>query len=76
MKKLAGMGVVSVTDLQNCDMDSLLSEFDETQSWKMKQLSRGIDESQVKLTGQPQVSGPHGMASDLAGHGVMLMPLM
>ena len=53
-KKLATLGVVSVGDLKECSMGELEEEFGTKNSRTMRDLSFGIDESAVTVTGKPQ----------------------
>lgn len=54
-KRLQALGVVTVNDLQLCQLNDLMREFGGPTAQRLKNLSRGIDDSLVTVTGAPQV---------------------
>lgn len=50
-------GILSVTDLQNCNLTSLQKALGNDMAIRIKKLSYGIDDSPVKQTGKPQSIG-------------------
>ncbi|PNF25733.1 hypothetical protein B7P43_G14157 [Cryptotermes secundus] len=50
-------GILSVTDLQNCNLTSLQKALGNDMAIRIKKLSYGIDDSLVKQTGKPQSIG-------------------
>lgn len=54
-KRLQALGVVSVNDLQLCQLNDLLKEFGAPAAQRLKNLVSGIDDSPVTPTGAPQV---------------------
>ncbi|CAJ1069302.1 DNA polymerase iota isoform X1 [Xyrichtys novacula] len=53
-KRLKGLGVVSVTDLQLFPLNDLIGEFGAPCAQRLKNLSLGVDDSPVTPTGAPQ----------------------
>lgn len=54
-KRLQALGVVTVNDLQLCQLSDLVKEFGGATAQRLKNLSHGIDDSPVTATGAPQV---------------------
>ncbi|XP_075881884.1 DNA polymerase iota isoform X3 [Nelusetta ayraudi] len=53
-KRLQALGVVSVNDLQLCQLNDLVKEFGGPTAQRLKNLASGIDDSPVIPTGAPQ----------------------
>lgn len=54
-KRLKGLGLVEVKDLQLCQLNDLVQEFGGPTAQRLKNLSLGVDDSPVTPTGAPQV---------------------
>lgn len=54
-KRLQALGVVSVGDLQLCQLKELVKDFGGPTAQRLKNLACGIDDSPVTPTGAPQV---------------------
>ncbi len=54
-KKLSSLGITTVSELRDCQLETLVAEFGTTAATLMKQLSQGVDPSPVVATGQPRV---------------------
>lgn len=54
-RRLQALGVATVSDLQLCQLNDLVTEFGGPAAQRLKNLSCGIDDSPVTPTGAPQV---------------------
>jgi DNA polymerase iota len=55
--RIQELGIITVADLQNCDIQRLQKKFGIDMATRLKEMSLGIDTSDIKATGKPKTVG-------------------
>lgn len=55
--KIQELGILTIADLQNCDIQKLQKKFGIDMATRLKEMSLGIDSSDIRITGKPKTVG-------------------